>query len=225
MRCVFINIVFCPCYLFLLWNVVLKCLALCLTNIIAACFLHLYMLASPAHLYMPHLFTHCLPTIIWVMLMSIVFSYFLFLLYATFLCDSILILACLCTYFLFRFVCHIIFPSAGMVTFMEQQMPFNVNVKHLSEKNGSIRGNKISHNFCCFLCGNTIIINSRKVVKEVLLKIVFSCLIRSRQTNASLIYITLAYFKSALRSHILKPKMFSTKTQNPRNVLKTHIKA
>ena len=26
--CVFINIVFCPCYLFLLWNVVLKCLAL-----------------------------------------------------------------------------------------------------------------------------------------------------------------------------------------------------
>jgi len=54
------------------------------------------MLASPAHLYMPHLFTHCcLPTIICVMLMSIAF--FLFLLYATFLCDSIL--DCLCTYF------------------------------------------------------------------------------------------------------------------------------
>ena len=30
-----------------------------------------YMLASPAHLYMPHLFIHCLPTIICVMLMSI----------------------------------------------------------------------------------------------------------------------------------------------------------
>jgi len=29
------------------------------------------MFASPAHLYMPHLFTHCLPAIICVMLMSI----------------------------------------------------------------------------------------------------------------------------------------------------------
>ena len=28
-----------------------------------------YVLASPAHLYMPHLFTSCLPTIICVMLM------------------------------------------------------------------------------------------------------------------------------------------------------------
>jgi len=44
---------------------------------------------------MPHLFTHCLPTIICVTLMSIAF--FLFLLHATFLWDSIL--ACLCTYF------------------------------------------------------------------------------------------------------------------------------
>ena len=34
-------IVFRPCYLFLLWNV-LKCLALCLIAIIAACFLYLY---------------------------------------------------------------------------------------------------------------------------------------------------------------------------------------
>ena len=33
------------------------------------------MLASPAHLYMPHLFTHCLPTIICVMLMSIAFFF------------------------------------------------------------------------------------------------------------------------------------------------------
>ena len=52
-----------------------------------------------------------------VMLMSIVFFYFfyiylfilfLFLLYATFLCDSIL--ACLCTYFLFRFYFCVILP-------------------------------------------------------------------------------------------------------------------
>jgi len=35
-----------------------------------------YMLASPARLYMPYLFTHCLPTIICVMLMSIAFFYF-----------------------------------------------------------------------------------------------------------------------------------------------------
>ena len=43
----FINIVFCPCYLFLLWNVVLKCLALCLITIIAAYFLHLYSICLP----------------------------------------------------------------------------------------------------------------------------------------------------------------------------------
>ena len=56
------------------------------------------MLASPAHLYMPHLFTHCLPTIICATLMSIaLFSIFDILIYATFLCDSIL--DCLCTYF------------------------------------------------------------------------------------------------------------------------------
>ena len=39
------------------------------------------MLASPAHLYMPHLLTHCLPTIICVMLMSIVFFYFCYMLH------------------------------------------------------------------------------------------------------------------------------------------------
>ena len=32
-----------------------------------------HVLASPTHLYMPQLFTHCLPTIICVMLMSIVY--------------------------------------------------------------------------------------------------------------------------------------------------------
>ena len=38
------------------------------------------MLASPPHLYMSHLFTHCLPTIVCVMLMSIAFFYFCYLL-------------------------------------------------------------------------------------------------------------------------------------------------
>jgi len=51
------------------------------------CLLSSPMLASPAHLYMPHLFTHCLPTIICVMLMSIAF-FFLFLIYAKFVGDS-----------------------------------------------------------------------------------------------------------------------------------------
>ena len=58
--------------MFLLWNVVIKCLALCL---ITSCFLSSPFLASPAHLYMPHLFTHLLPTIICVMLMSIAFFF------------------------------------------------------------------------------------------------------------------------------------------------------
>jgi len=35
-----------------------------------------YILASPAHLYIPHLFTHWLPTIICVMLMSIAFFFY-----------------------------------------------------------------------------------------------------------------------------------------------------
>jgi len=54
------------------------------------------MLASPAHLYMPYLFTHCLPTII-MCYVDVYCVIYLFLLYATFLCDSIL--DCLCTYF------------------------------------------------------------------------------------------------------------------------------
>ena len=94
--CVFINIVFHPCYLFWLWNVVLKCLALCLITIVCCC-----LLSSP--ICSPHLLIctclisspiACPPSCV---LMSIVF--FLFLLYATFLCDSIL--ACLWTYFPF----------------------------------------------------------------------------------------------------------------------------
>jgi len=40
-----------PCYLFLLWNVLLTCPALCLTNVIAASFLHLCtcLTCSPVH--------------------------------------------------------------------------------------------------------------------------------------------------------------------------------
>jgi len=61
--CVFINIVFCPCYLFLLWNVVLKCLALCFITIIATSVLasFTYMLASPAHLTVHASSLHPLP--------------------------------------------------------------------------------------------------------------------------------------------------------------------
>jgi len=66
-----INIVFCPCYLFLEWNV-LKCIALCLvTLVVAACFLHLCACFT---------FTHCLPTIICVLLID-VYRVFLFWMY------------------------------------------------------------------------------------------------------------------------------------------------
>ena len=59
---------------------------------------HCCLLPSPAHLYMPHLFTRVMSTVFF----FVFFIYlFFFLLYATFLCDSIL--ASLCTYFLFRF--------------------------------------------------------------------------------------------------------------------------
>ena len=60
-----------------LWNV-LKCIALDLITLIAARFLHLCVLASPAHLCMPWLFTHCLPTIICVVLKMSIVSVFLF---------------------------------------------------------------------------------------------------------------------------------------------------
>jgi len=50
-----------------------KCIALCLTTLIVVCFLHLYVLASPAHLYMLQLFAHYLPTIICDTLLSIVY--------------------------------------------------------------------------------------------------------------------------------------------------------
>ena len=94
----FINIVFRPCYLFLLWNVVLKCLALCLITIIAAYFLHLYacltcsfictcLISSPIIVCPPS------SVLCWCLLRF----FFLLLIYATFLCDSIL--DCLCTYF------------------------------------------------------------------------------------------------------------------------------
>ena len=42
------------------------------------------LLPSTAHLYMPHLFTHCLPTIICAMLMCIVFSFFFFVFFLIF---------------------------------------------------------------------------------------------------------------------------------------------
>jgi len=45
---------------------------LCLITPIVAQFLHLYVHASPAHLWIPQLFTQCIPTIIYVTLMPIV---------------------------------------------------------------------------------------------------------------------------------------------------------
>jgi len=72
-------------------------------------------LASPAHLYMPHLFTHCLPTIICVMLMSIsfFFCFFMFLIYAAFLCDSIL--DCLCIDLLLPLLVYVLLFCYAMV--------------------------------------------------------------------------------------------------------------
>ena len=81
-------IVFHSCYLVLLWNVVLKCLALCLITIISAYFLQ--------PICLPHLLIctclisspiACPPTYVlcWCLL-----RFFLVLIYATFLCDSIL---------------------------------------------------------------------------------------------------------------------------------------
>ena len=99
--CVFINTVFCPCQLFLLWNVVLKCLVLCLITIIYRCSLPSpVVLASPAHLYMPHLFTHFLPTIICVMLM------FFFLCIFSYFCDMLhfFVIHMFCIFFFWAYV-------------------------------------------------------------------------------------------------------------------------
>jgi len=93
--CVFINIVFCPCYLFFLWNVVLKCLALCLITIIAAYFLHLYACLTCSSVHASSL--HPLLAHHHLCYVDVYCVFFLFLIHATFLCDSIL--DCLCTYF------------------------------------------------------------------------------------------------------------------------------
>ena len=58
-------------------------------------------LAPPAHLYMCHLFTHCLPTTICVMLMSIVSFFIVFSLYFCFF---------LCMCFFLAFVTFVFFP-------------------------------------------------------------------------------------------------------------------
>ena len=95
-----VNIVFCPCYLFLLWNVVLKCIALCLITIIAARFPYLYAYltcwsvhASSLHPLLAH--HHLCYVDVYCVFYFLISN---FLLYVTFLCDFIL--ACLCTYFL-----------------------------------------------------------------------------------------------------------------------------
>jgi len=81
-----------------------KCLSLCLITIIATCFLHLYacLTCSSVHASSLHpMLAHHHLCYVDVYCVFLFFISFLFLLYATFLCDSIL--ACLCTYFLFRF--------------------------------------------------------------------------------------------------------------------------
>jgi len=92
--CVFINIVFCPCYLFLLWNVP-KCLPLCLITIIAAYFLHLYAYLTCSSVHASSL--HPLLAHHHLCYVDVYCVFSIFLIYAAFLCDSIL--DCLCTYF------------------------------------------------------------------------------------------------------------------------------
>jgi len=81
-----------PCCVFFItkYNVVFKCIALGLIILIVARFLYLCTcFTCSSVLYMPQLFTHCLPTIIYVMLMSIVFpSFLLFYVFLTLLLIS-----------------------------------------------------------------------------------------------------------------------------------------
>jgi len=63
------------------------------------------MLASPAQLYMPHLFTHCLPTTICVMLMLYFFLFLWYVYYVTFLRDSCV----LYLFFSFELMSNLIF--------------------------------------------------------------------------------------------------------------------
>jgi len=71
--------------LFLLRNVVLKCLALCLiticNSITAACFPHLYACLTCSSVYASYLFTHCLPTIVCVISNVDVYSVFFYFCY------------------------------------------------------------------------------------------------------------------------------------------------
>jgi len=71
------------------------------------------MIASPAHLYMPHLFTHCLPTIICVMLMSIVFLFF-FVLIAS-LYSDVVFCALLCDLTTFLYVSLVSSNTLGYI--------------------------------------------------------------------------------------------------------------
>jgi len=84
-------------YLFLYWNV-LKCIAICLITLIHCCLLPspVSVLALPAHLYMYLLFTHCLPTIICIMLMSIVF-------FISFSFCTLLLYGCFCFFLFFLY--------------------------------------------------------------------------------------------------------------------------
>jgi len=87
------------CSLPLLHAFVMKCrvydIAVCLITIVVAHFSHVqYVHDSPAHLYIPQLFTHCLPTIICVALM---FVMYVFDLTFVFVCNyTVLPFSCTC---------------------------------------------------------------------------------------------------------------------------------
>jgi len=96
------------CFLPLLLAFVMNCVKMHCSlphnpYLIAARFLHLCA-CSPAHLYMCHLFTHCLPTIICVMLMSIVSFFIVFSLYFSVFFSVHVLLSCFC-YFRFFVLC------------------------------------------------------------------------------------------------------------------------
>jgi len=76
------------------------------------------MLASPAHLYMPHLFSlHPLVAHHHLCYVDVYCGFFKFLIYATFLYDSIL--DCLCTYFrLIVFLYHFILAVCLICVFL-----------------------------------------------------------------------------------------------------------
>ena len=90
------------------------------------------LLTSPAYLYMPHLFTHCLPTIIiCVIYVAVYCVFFLFLPYATYhiFVTPFSILACLYTYFLFRF--YFFVSIHAIATILYCHLPYGFSMQFM----------------------------------------------------------------------------------------------